>query len=90
MLAPHYLEERILGQEESREELARILDNTAELSDQTWFVDTIMEVNRTDREDTRGIRRLWDPAERRWVGQVPLDQKLQLLTVVSQPCLHFM
>lgn len=50
MLAPHYPEERILGQEESRAELSRVLDNTAKLSDQTWFIDTLMEMNRTDGE----------------------------------------
>lgn len=83
MLAPHCPEVRILGRDESRAELAWILDNTV-LSDQTWFIDTIVEMNQTDAEDTRGVRRLWDPTEREWVGQVLLDQKLELLAVVSQ------
>lgn len=84
MLALHYPEERILGREKSRAELARILDNTAELSDQTWFIDTTTEMNWTDAEDTKGVRRLWDPNERKWAGQIILEQKLELLGVVAR------
>lgn len=83
MIAPYYPENRCLTQTEPEAELARILNQTNVIDDQTWFVETLQDLNRGADPATTSLRELWVIDGRKWKDGTTVEKKLELLQLIA-------
>lgn len=81
-MVPQLPEHMVMGREEARNELNRLLDNVQALRDAFWFTDGLEAIQRADQNVPQGAE-LWDQQAATWRPRVNLVGKLRFLHIMA-------